>query len=93
MNNEIITETANTPLQFIHNSHIFIHKKLTFPRILHNVNSKLNNITGTNLPRGRLFCAFTETLVVDKCAIATFCILQVELIAQHTQYLCSDKIR
>lgn len=52
----------------------------TFPGIFHDINSKLNYIPRTYFSRYRLFRTFTQPLVVDKCAIAAFCILKIKLI-------------
>lgn len=47
--------------------------------IFHYINTKLNVVAGIHLSGRTLLSPFTEALIINKCSIAAFCVLEVEL--------------
>merc|ERR1719420_5192 len=49
------------------------------PTVLHNVHTKLENVSAANFTSWRLLGAFAESLIINKCPVARLCVLEVEL--------------
>ena len=64
---------------------------VTFPRIFHDVHTKLHSIVGKQFVRHALFGAFAEAVSVNESTIAALCVLQVKLQSTITQVNTDNK--